>query len=120
MKTKQSKLTSIPFSISFVKSIFNSLAAISMAILLFAGSDVYAAGKKIEKAPSNISIQKVSINRANAETLAAALNGVGIKKAKAIVAWRSANGKFKSVEQLQEVKGIGSAIIEKNKGVITL
>ena len=60
----------------------------------------------------------VNINTADAATLAEGLNGVGQKKAEAIVAYRKAHGPFTSLEQLQEVKGIGPGIIAKNKNVI--
>ena len=52
----------------------------------------------------------VSINQATAEQLAAALSGVGLKKAEGIVRYREQNGPFTQVEQLQEVPGIGPAL----------
>jgi len=52
--------------------------------------------------------------------LAAGLNGIGLKKAEAIVGWRSKNGKFTKVEQLMEVKGIGAKTLEKNRKSIVL
>lgn len=58
---------------------------------------------------------KVNINTATAEQLAAGLNGVGPAKAEAIVAWREQNGPFKAAAQLSEVKGIGDALVEKNR-----
>lgn len=57
----------------------------------------------------------VDINRASAAEIAAAMNGVGLTKAEAIVAYRDQNGPFKSVEQLAEVKGIGLKTVEKNR-----
>ena len=70
---------------------------------------------------SMISIaQAVNINTADAQSLADGLNGVGIKKAQAIVAWRDANGKFKTASDLTNVKGIGSKTVEKNKADIQL
>ncbi|WP_261641480.1 helix-hairpin-helix domain-containing protein [Erwinia mallotivora] len=57
---------------------------------------------------------KVSINQASAEELAAALNGVGLKKAQAIVSYREEYGDFTGVEQLKEVPGIGNALVERN------
>ncbi|EGG94561.1 hypothetical protein IMCC1989_2644 [gamma proteobacterium IMCC1989] len=48
------------------------------------------------------------------------LKGIGLKKAQAIVEWRKANGKFISVEQLTEVKGIGEKTVQANKGKIAL
>ena len=63
---------------------------------------------------------EVSINKADAPTLAAELSGVGQKKAKAIVEYRKLNGAFKSIDELQKVKGISAKTLEKNKGNITL
>lgn len=62
----------------------------------------------------------VNINKANAEQIADSLNGVGIKKAREIVAFREKNGPFKSVEQLEDVKGIGAKMVEKNRANIRL
>jgi competence protein ComEA len=61
---------------------------------------------------------KVNVNTADAATIAEALNGVGEAKAEAIVAYRQANGPFKSAEQLAEVKGIGLKTVEKNRDLI--
>lgn len=57
----------------------------------------------------------VNINEADAEELASILNGVGMKKAEAIVRYREQNGPFTQVEQLQEVPGIGPTLIERNR-----
>ncbi len=57
---------------------------------------------------------KVNINNADSDTLARELNGVGIAKARAIVDYREAHGAFASVDELLEVKGIGTAILQKN------
>ncbi|HMU66761.1 MAG TPA: ComEA family DNA-binding protein [Cellvibrionaceae bacterium] len=62
----------------------------------------------------------VNINTADAATLAAGLNGIGIKKAEAIVAYREQNGKFTSADQLLEVKGIGKATLDKNRDKIKI
>jgi competence protein ComEA len=65
-------------------------------------------------------IEKININTASAEQLAAALNGVGAAKAQAIVQFREQNGPFKSVEELGQVKGIGEATLAKNKDKISI
>lgn len=57
---------------------------------------------------------EVSINTGTAEELAEVMNGVGLKKAEAIVHYREQNGPFTQVEQLQEVPGIGAALVERN------
>ena len=56
----------------------------------------------------------VDINTADAATLSAELEGVGLSKAQAIVAYRKANGPFESAAELAEVKGIGTRTVELN------
>lgn len=58
---------------------------------------------------------KVDLNGADAPTLQRELAGIGEAKAKAIVAYRESNGPFSSVDELLEVKGIGKAILDKNR-----
>lgn len=62
----------------------------------------------------------VDINTADAETISAELQGVGITKAIAIVEYRKANGPFKSVDDLAKVKGIGARTVEINRKNILL
>lgn len=62
----------------------------------------------------------VDINTATAEQLADALVGIGKAKAEAIVQDRAKNGNFKSVDDLERVKGIGPKMIEKNRGLLTV
>jgi len=59
--------------------------------------------------------QTIDLNSADAATLQQALNGIGAVKAKAIVDYRQEHGPFASVDELLEVKGIGAAILEKNR-----
>ncbi|AXM02837.1 helix-hairpin-helix domain-containing protein [Escherichia fergusonii] len=63
---------------------------------------------------------RVSINNAPAEELARVMNGVGMKKAQAIVSYREEYGPFKTVEDLKQVPGMGNALVERNLGVLTL
>lgn len=60
----------------------------------------------------------VNVNTADAETIAAELNGVGLSKAKAIVEYREKHGPFKSPEDLSLVKGIGERTVERNRADI--
>ncbi|MBB6245944.1 helix-hairpin-helix domain-containing protein [Rhodanobacter sp. A1T4] len=62
----------------------------------------------------------VNINKADASTIAKSLDGIGQSKADAIVAWRDANGPFKSADDLAQVKGIGKATLERNRASILL
>ena len=57
----------------------------------------------------------IDINTASAEELAQTITGVGIKKAQAIVEWREQNGPFSSIDELVQVKGIGSKTLDKNR-----
>lgn len=63
---------------------------------------------------------RVSINTASAEDLARVMNGVGLKKAQAIVSYREEYGPFKTVDDLKQVPGMGSALVERNLAVLTL
>jgi len=60
----------------------------------------------------------VNVNTADAATIAENLKHVGPKTAEAIVAYREANGPFKSAEDLLNVKGVGQRILDANKGDI--
>ncbi|MDZ7804697.1 helix-hairpin-helix domain-containing protein [Thiohalophilus sp.] len=62
----------------------------------------------------------VDINTASATELATNINGVGEKKAVAIVEYRNQHGPFKKVEDLQKVQGIGPGILSKNRDNLKL
>lgn len=57
----------------------------------------------------------VDLNSADATTLAKELDGIGMARAKAIVEYRERNGKFRSVDEVLNVKGIGPQVLEQNK-----
>lgn len=63
---------------------------------------------------------RVNLNTADAETLQKELSGIGAGKAAAIVAYRDENGSFTSVDELIEVKGIGKAILDKNRDKLAI
>lgn len=63
---------------------------------------------------------QVDINHADAKALAQGLQGIGLSKAEAIVAYREQHGPFRSVEQLDKVKGIGKKTVERNRDNIVL
>lgn len=62
----------------------------------------------------------VDLNKADAETLARELKGIGPARAEAIIAWREANGPFSSAEDLVLVKGISERVLEDNRELITV
>ena len=64
--------------------------------------------------------ETVNINTADAATIDRVLVNVGPAKAESIVAYRKANGAFRSAEQLALVKGIGLKTVEKNRDRIVV
>ncbi len=62
---------------------------------------------------------KISINTASKEELMS-LNGIGKSKAENIIEYRSKNGKFKSIDEIKNVSGIGDTIFEKIKDNIKI
>jgi competence protein ComEA len=78
------------------------------------------ASKASEGKPFDLSENIVSINTGSAEDLARIMNGVGLKKAQSIVNYREEFGPFKELDQLQEVPGIGGALVERNRKHIKL
>ena len=105
---------------SFLSSlVFALLASTAVAVNAAPATVVPAAPA------TSISVQveqsaKVNINTANAETLQKELSGIGAAKAAAIVAYRSETGSFTSVDELIEVKGIGKALLDKNRDKLAI
>jgi len=64
-------------------------------------------------------LAQVNINTATAQELQT-LNGIGPAKATAIVEYRTANGPFKSPEDIKNVRGIGNGIYQKISSEITV
>lgn len=92
-----------------------------LSVLILGLASTFAVA--VESAPNAASAVKaeavakqgvININTADVPELTK-LKGIGVKKAEAIVAWRTANGDFKSVDQLLEVKGIGEATLMQNR-----
>ena len=98
------------------RSLHYFLGVLLMALACTVGS-AQALAQDAHSAPAAAT---VNINKADASSLAASLNGVGTSRAEAIVRYREEFGPFTTVEQLAEVKGIGASTVEKNRAVITL
>jgi competence protein ComEA len=84
--------------------IFRKLALIS-ALSLSAG--VFAA-------------QPVDINTVNAQALADAIKGVGLKRAEFIITFREKNGPFAAVVDLSKVQGIGDKTVHSSRENLTV
>ncbi len=77
----------------------NKLAMVALVLGGLMGLPAYAA---------------VNINTATQSELEA-VKGLGPAKAKAIITYREAHGSFKSLDELDNVKGFGSSSVEKLK-----
>lgn len=66
------------------------------------------------------SAEVVNLNKANASALQHYLKGVGEVRAQNIVDYRKQHKKFKSIEEIQEVQGIGEIIYSKIKSNLSL
>ena len=64
--------------------------------------------------------ETININKANAGALQYYLVGVGESRAKGIVKYRKDHKKFKTLEDIMKVKGIGQAIFKKNLSKMSL
>ncbi|MGI0115177.1 ComEA family DNA-binding protein [Zooshikella sp. RANM57] len=64
-------------------------------------------------------LQSININTATAEQIADVLVGVGPSKAQAIVEYREEFGAFGSLDEVEQVKGIGKKTLDKNKEKIS-
>lgn len=63
--------------------------------------------------------QMVDINTADVEGLMS-LKGIGEQKAQAIIKYREMNGPFQSLDDLQNVPGIGEKTVANNQGMMTI
>ena len=94
-----------------LKKLVSILVVVSFFMIF--NADVVAAGK--ESTPSKL----VNINTAPVKQLVK-LPRIGEKIAQRIVDFRKKNGKFKRVEELMKVKGIGEKLFSKLKKQITV
>ncbi len=67
----------------------------------------------------NLKFKKVNINTADISDLMK-LSGVGRTLAKRIIHYREKNGRFKSIDELKKVKGVGDKKLEKIRKFIEL
>lgn len=107
-----------------IKSLLN-LLYLTAALGIAAPVAADAAASSAPMAAKSASVEnpggsKLNINTASAEEIAAALDGIGAKKAAEIVHYREANGPFKDTAELLKIKGIGEATLKKNESVISL
>lgn len=100
-------------------------ALIATAVFLILISGLYFSGHGHEKhgyegaAASPVSKYQININTATVEELLS-LDSLGEKTAQAIIRYREENGAFQSIEEIQNVKGIGEKKFSLWKEYITV
>jgi len=97
-----------------------------LLLSLFASASlpVNAATQPMAESPPTAVIERqaglVNLNQADVMTLQSKLTGIGRSKAEAIVAYRSEHGAFETVDELLEIKGIGKALLDRNRDKLTV
>lgn len=108
---------------SLFYAIMNDTAALTPSHdSLFASVDsIYDMKDIVKQKPGkhNVPANGIDINHASVTELDL-LPGVGLKTAEKILAYRKQIGRFKKIEQLMEIKGIGEAKFEKMKAYIII
>ena len=61
--------------------------------------------------PTEQTLHKINLNKADVQTLTQSFKGIGQKRAEAIVSYRETHGGFKSVEELAQVRGLGKQFV---------
>ncbi len=94
---------------------------ILLTLSVFVSVQPVFAASKTSKGDTNATkhIQgTININTASVDALLE-LPGIGVKTAQSIVSYRNSNGKFKTVEDLMNVKGIGEKKFRKLRSHIS-
>jgi competence protein ComEA len=102
--------------------ILTVLCTIALAVSIGKGftAEQNAAVVQIDQADSAVvAAEKIDINQADPAELTK-LPGIGTSTAAKISTYRDANGPFKSIDELLNVKGIGPEKLEKIRPLVTL
>lgn len=91
-----------------------TFACVFTLLSMFAGHAALAQAAG-EEAPLSGDYVQVNINEADAAEIADTLVGIGMSRAQAIVQYREEHGRFMSLDDLVEVKGVGEATVTNNK-----
>lgn len=90
---------------------FTAFVVVSFGTLAFAKAEQPMAKPEANAA---ISVAKIDINKAGLEDLES-VKGIGPALAERIIAYRNENGKFKTAQDIMNVKGIGQSKYERIK-----
>ncbi len=92
----------------------NSFAAVVLSLIVVSIPAQSAVNSiQADSAPTKVQLaNKINLNKADAQALTHSIQGIGGKRAEAIVSYRETHGPFKSVNDLAEVRGIGKKFVE--------
>ncbi len=96
------------------------ILAFSLALLLPTAYVIAEDNVTSQETAADGIVITVNVNTASAEEISTLLLGIGLKKAQAIVDYRSQHGAFTAKEDLTKVKGIGVSTVKKNEDRIQL
>lgn len=83
-----------------------SFAVVSLPMQSFAQD-----AKLLTEKAVPLSVNKINLNKADAQTLTGSFKGIGKKRAEAIVSYRETHDGFKSVADLAAVRGLGQSFV---------
>ncbi|MGY3744085.1 helix-hairpin-helix domain-containing protein [Oenococcus kitaharae] len=81
--------------------------------------NAFANTASLETSNGNTGESKIDLNQADASRLQT-ISGIGEKKADDIIKYRDEHGRFKKIEDLQNVSGFGEKTVEKLKDYVTV
>ncbi len=116
------KVSTKQFDYTLQDSLFRALSADTLQKASNAPQAQTSPKRRVKSAKKKKEVLKpksIDINTANASTLIK-LPRIGPKTAQAIIDYRTEHGPFKSIEELDEVKGIGPKTIERLRPFIII
>lgn len=97
----------------------NALLALLSLLVVLAASPAWAAQEGSSQESAAAADGGVNVNTASKAELMK-LVGIGPVTAERIIRYRDANGPFEKPEDVQKVRGVGNAIWERNRSLITV
>ena len=101
---------------TYLASLFVAFLGLFSLSVTAAPGDVTPIAVPVQEAQVSL----IDLNNADVNTLQRELAGIGKTKAEAIIAYRAEHGPFASVDELLEIKGIGKALLERNRDKLTV
>ena len=96
-----------------------AVLVVAIAVIVPPAAAAVQDGKARPAKPAATAAAPVNLNTATADQLET-LPGIGPKAAQRIIEYRQKNGAFKRIEDIKDVSGIGDAIFEEIKGMISI